>query len=486
VTRTATPRQRDADARRADLRTRLTAPPFFSPALCARAAADVWSAQWLDARSLAARGRQRLASLLRFARTQVPLYRRLHRGLPPPSAVPLADLPVLRKAQVMADLGQSLADGAPDARAIEAFLADPAQIGAPLAGHYAVWTSSGSTGVPGVFVHDGNALAVYDALELLRFRGQSLRPLRGGPLLAAERYAMVAAIEGHFAGVATIERLRRNFPLLSPYVRAFSVLQPLPELVAALNRYRPTLLAAYPTAAELLADEQQAGRLRLALDELWCGGETLSPAARRRLRQVFGCRVREAYGASEFLSIGWPCRHDRLHVNADWVLLEGIDADGRPVPPGVPSQTTLLTNLANRVQPLIRYDLGDSITLLPGPCPCGSPMPAIEVHGRCDDVLAIAVRGGPAVKLMPLALATVLEDEARVSDFQLLQTRPQRLALRLGAAERARAGTARETLRAYLRRLALDHVTVDLDPAEPCRDPASGKLRRVVNALPAA
>lgn len=57
-------------------------------------------------------------------------------------------------------------------------------------------------------------------------------------------------------------------------------------------------------------------------------------------------------------------------MNADWVLLEPVDERHRPTPPGVPSHTVLLTNLANRVQPLIRYDLGDSVTLLDRPCQC--------------------------------------------------------------------------------------------------------------------
>lgn len=458
-------------------------PAYFDPARWGRTAGDVWSGTWLGRDALAERARRRLCALLRFARAHVPLYRRLHRGLPPASTVDLADLPVLNKSQLMADLPASLAAGGPSRADLESFIADPARIGTPLAGRYAVWTSSGSTGVPGIFLHDGDALAVYDALELLRFRGLSMGPVPAGPFLATERYAMVAAIEGHFAGVATVERLRRSFPPLAPWLRAFSVLQPLPALVAQLNGYRPTLLAAYPTVAELLADEQAAGRLRLSLDELWCGGESLGAAARQHLARVFGCRVREAYGASEFLSIAWPCRHDRLHVNCDWVLLEGVDAQGRPVPPGVPSHTTLLTNLANRTQPLIRYDLGDSVTVLPQPCRCGSHMPAIEVQGRSDDVLILTGRQGKTIKLMPLALATVLEDDALVNDFQLLQTGRRCLALRLGRPERQRAEAACAALRAYLQRLGLAGVRIDVDPSAPTRETGSGKLRRVVNAL---
>ena len=210
-------------------------PAFFDAARSGRAAADVWSGTWLDRAGLEQRAQQRLRALLRFARAHVPLYRRLHRGLPPASQLSLADLPVLRKSRLMADLPASFAATGLDRATVQAFIADPARIGTPLADHYAVWTSSGSTGVPGIFVHDGDALAVYDALELLRFRGLTTGPMPAGPFLASERYAMVAAIEGHFAGVATIERLRRTFPLLAPWLRAFSVLQPLPELVAQLN-----------------------------------------------------------------------------------------------------------------------------------------------------------------------------------------------------------------------------------------------------------
>ena len=40
--------------------------------------------------------------------------------------------------------------------------------------------------------------------------------------------------------------------------------------------------------------------------------------------------------------------------------------------PDQPSHTVLITNLANWVQPIIRYNLGDSITAISGPCSCGS------------------------------------------------------------------------------------------------------------------
>ena len=54
------------------------------------------------------------------------------------------------------------------------------------------------------------------------------------------------------------------------------------------------------------------------------------------------------------------------------VILEPVDAAHRPVPDGQVSHTTLLTNLANRTQPLLRYRLSDSLRFLPGGCACAS------------------------------------------------------------------------------------------------------------------
>ena len=216
--------------------------------------------------------------------------------------------------------------------------------------------------------------------------------------------------------------------------RGFSILDPLPHLVAQLNDYRPVYLASYPTMLSLLAEERAAGRLRIDPLHLWSGGELLAASARVEIERAFGCPVVNEYGASECMSIAYGCREGWLHVNADWVLLEPVDGDYHPTPPGEPSHTVLLTNLANRVQPIIRYDLGDSVLAKPEPCACGSPLPAIHVEGRHDDVVSMVAPDGRIVRLLPLALTTVVEEAANVQRFQIVQTSADRLLLRLDAA----------------------------------------------------
>ena len=83
------------------------------------------------------------------------------------------------------------------------------------------------------------------------------------------------------------------------------------------------------------------------------------------------------------------------------------------------SHTTLITNPANLVQPSIRYDIGGRVTWRTERSSCGNAWPAIHVEGRTDDILDFTNASGGRVSLLPLALATALEEHANVYGFQL-------------------------------------------------------------------
>jgi phenylacetate-coenzyme A ligase PaaK-like adenylate-forming protein len=305
------------------------------------------------------------------------------------------------------------------------------------------------------------------------------------PFYLGERFAFVGAIDGHFASHVSVQRQRNGNPWLERTWHSFSILQPTATLVAALNAFAPTIIATYPTAAALLADEAAHGRLRVRPQEVWTGGETLSPPVRLHIEQAFGCALRNSYGASEFLPIAWECGHGRLHVNADWVILEPVDEHFEPVARGQPSHTTLLTNLANHVQPLIRFDIGDRVLLDAERCPCGSALAVVDVQGRRDDVLVVPGRHQEPVTLLPLALTTVLEDEAGAFDFQLQQLATGSLRLTLGPGS-PQTPAARKRCQRVLadfivaQGAARPHIVLRTTDALPLG--RSGKLKRIVAA----
>jgi phenylacetate-CoA ligase len=431
--------------------------------------------------------RTRFAALVRHARSHSSFYREAYRDLAEADLAPEA-LPAVTKGELMRHFDDWATDPEVTLAAVSKFLADPARIGERFLGRYAVWKSSGTSGVPGIYVHDDAALSTYDALlaATLPAAGAALACAHGVVEKAA-RAALVAATGDHYASVASWQRIARALPWAA--ARCFSIQEPLPRLVAALDAWDPAFLASYPTVLAFLAAEREAGRLALAPSLVWSGGENLSPAARARIERAFGCPVVDEYGASECMCIAFGCRAGSLHVNADWVLLEPVDRRYRPSPPGVPSETVLLTNLANRVQPVIRYDLGDSIRVKPEGCPCGSPLPAIEVAGRSGEAVELVAPDGRPVRLSPLAIETALELATPAHPLQVVRTANDRLLLRVPPGDDRARATAWEAaypaLRAYLDAQGLPNVRVALDRQAAAVDPASGKLRRVVVRPPA-
>ena len=357
------------------------------------------------------------------------------------------------------------------------FLADPARIGQCYLGRYVVWTTSGITSRRGVFVHDEDAQVVYTAMLIARTSRHMRSLLRGG------RVAALVIPGGHFTFTAFLEVIRRRYPIVADATCPFSALLPLPELVRELNAFRPASLIGYPTLMRLLAQERLAGRLTIEPELVTTEGERLSSATRTLIEATFHSTVRETYGASEFLVIASDCGHGWCHVNSDWVVLEPVDRSYLPVPPAQVSHTVLLTNLANYVQPLIRYDLGDSVMVSPDPCPCGSPFPALRVEGRRDDMLYMRAPDGRMVPLLPLALVSLLEETPAVSRFQIIQVDPVTLQIRL----ETEAGVDRmhtweelhRRLRGYLAEQGVPSVNMELDAVEPQRDPVGGKFRQV-------
>ena len=402
----------------------------INPFLTAQAAAAVVGCSHASPQAVAQVQQQRLRALLADARERSVVYRERLRGLPD-DAIALARMAPVARDELMQRFDDWVTDPALRLDELRAFTADPTRIGDPYLNRYLIWESSGTSGAPGVFVQDAATLAVYDALETLRRRPDTSLRRWFEPMGLGERLAFVGATNGHFASHINIQRLARLQSWRASSIRSFSILQPMERLVDELNAFAPTVVATYPTAALVLAEQAQRGALNAPVREVWTGGETLGQTARERIEQAFGAELRNSYGASEFLAMGWECGHGRMHLNTDWLLLEPVDEYQQPVPAGQVSHSVLLTNLANTVQPLIRYALGDRVRLETALCGCGSPLPAIEVVGRHDDILRLRGAAGRTVALLPLALSTVMEEGAGVFDFQIVQRDDSTLVVRL-------------------------------------------------------
>ncbi|MGZ4663203.1 MAG: phenylacetate--CoA ligase family protein, partial [Arthrobacter sp.] len=316
---------------------------------------DIWRAGHASQDAIARRQRERLAALVDHARAASPFYRKLYRDVPE-TVTDLRELPPVGKRELMENFDDWVTDPHITLAGLRAdLLGDPSRVGGFYRGQYLVLTTSGSTGEPAVLVHDRNSWLVANLLARSRERRTGVSAAEARAFVRRGLRAAALVADGdHFAGVVLTETARRRSPRIARRVRVFSVLRPLPELVAELNEFQPTVLYGYPSAMLQLAAEQKAGRLRIQPILAVASGESLAATGAAEIEAALGCRATVHYLASEALALTNRCRLGRFHVNADWYIVEPVDKAFQPVPVGELSYTVLVTSLANRVQPLIR------------------------------------------------------------------------------------------------------------------------------------
>jgi len=173
-----------------------------------------------------------------------------------------------------------------------------------------------------------------------------------------------------------------------PAIGARAVLPPeawtpesLPFLIEA--RGVTCLVAAPRQLAKILALPANGfrGRIRTML----ASAEPLPAHLRADIEAAWGCEVFDHWGMTETgYGGGVECSaHAGYHLREAGLYVEVTDyATGAPLPAGVQGEI-LLTTLGERALPLLRYRTGDAGVLLPGPCPCGSPLRRLgPVPGR--------------------------------------------------------------------------------------------------------
>jgi len=173
-------------------------------------------------------------------------------------------------------------------------------------------------------------------------------------------------------------------------------------------------LQGWPSVVRLLALEALAGRLTLTPTWVSVAGEVCTPPVREAVRAAWGIELSEFWGCSEG-TYAFPCGvGEGMHIADDQVILEPVDMEGNVVPYGQPADRVLLTNLYNLDQPLVRYDIADSVTITDAPCPCGCAHRRITgIHGRMDGLFEL----GSGVAVPRREFETVLLAAPGVADF---------------------------------------------------------------------
>lgn len=214
------------------------------------------------------------------------------------------------------------------------------------------------------------------------------------------------------------------------------------------DRWRPALVIGYAETldawARLLLDR---GRRVAAPKAIISTAGVLTAEQRTVIESAFTARVFNRYGSREVSVIAAETsRHDGLVVPPLHAYVEVVDRAGRPLPAGMDGDV-LVTSLSNGVMPLIRYRLGDRAAWATDPqdpvswtvSASGAAAPLLprawprlaSVTGRITDHFIAA--DGALVHTG--ALRTRLYGVSGIRAYQLVQTAPQTVVVRLVADE---------------------------------------------------
>lgn len=426
---------------------------FFHPYAIWRLHRDFERNQWREPSELGALRNSRLAAMVDHALLHVPFYRELGRRLdlrPGDVKQPqdLAVFPVLRKDVLRLRRHEFTADNVDTSGAREV-------------------STSGTSGEPVRLLMDRDA----NCLEFVYY----WRHWGWGGFRLGDKFAELGS---HY--FLTRPRLGDRPWCWQPHLRRLILNSgrlssaSAREMAAAVNRFRPRFLKGTASSLYFFARSlQDAGINHLEFRCVFSTGESLLPAYRKVMEEVFGCRALDSYGHMERTVAVSECPEGGLHINTDYGVLQ-IDAEGDGNGSG--GYPVLGTGLHNWVMPLIRYEVGDQVELEDGSCPCGRSFPLVRrLLGRSRDVI-ITPDGRYVTTLF---LVPELVDG--VDFVQFRQITSDRLMVSMVSGPGWSEASGRQILE-YTTRLLGEGVTLQTDlvsSVDRLRD-RSGKLRVVI------
>lgn len=367
----------------------LPALDFFRGTRTARRIAELDRSQWWPPEKHREEQAHALASLIAYAFTRVPYYRRLAADLgiraeDIRTPEDLTSLPLLTKDIVHENLQDLVAEAYPRKRLRSS------------------WTG-GTTGNRMHFYTTRDyqlSWALPRWLRSMEMQGFSL----GDPHVSVRQMIARHTTMRERLTHAMSARFQRVMRLDSMTVTE----ENLASITDAIERASPCTLAAYPSSLALIAQYvKDSGHRPPHVLATMVGGEQLLPHQRAIVREVFGNEPYLRYGSNELQEAAAECpAHEGLHLAVEDFIIEVVDDQGRSVPAGQEGRL-VFTNLRNYGMPFIRYAIGDIGSLMQSHCSCGRTLPLLNpIVARTIDFLY--TRDGQRIAPMQLDMSPVL------------------------------------------------------------------------------
>lgn len=249
--------------------------------------------------------------------------------------------------------------------------------------------------------------------------------------------------------------------------------------VEHIRRARPAMLFGYPSALSRIAEHAHGRGIRLddlGIKVVFVTSERLYPEQRMIIEQRYGAPVANGYGGRDAGFIAHQCPAGGLHLSAEDIVVELVDGEGRPVPPGTPGEV-VVTHTATRDFPFVRYRTGDVAVMSTERCACGRGLPMLaDIQGRTTDFITAA----DGTVMHGLALIYVVRDLPGIRQFKIVQHSLTATEV-LIVPETGFGAAQRDSIAAGFRQRLGAAVNIEIREVTEIPPEKSGKFRYVVS-----
>lgn len=337
-----------------------------------------------------------LRDLLMHAQTHVPYYQKIFSGM----AFNAADLQSLSDLARLPFLNKSV------------IRENSAALQSDIARHLVRCNTGGSGGEPLVFFVGKNRTSHDVAAKWRAIRWWDVDI--GDPEIVVWGSPIEVGAQDHLRNL-------RDWVLRTRLLPAFEMSeQKLDIFLAEIRAVRPKMLFGYPSALSYIARHARTKGIRmddLDMQVAFVTSERLYDDQRAIISETFNCPVANGYGGRDAGFIAHECPHGGMHITAEDIIIEIIDAQGNVLPPGECGEI-VVTHLATHDFPFIRYQTGDMGILHDQSCSCGRGLPLLkEIQGRNTDF--VVAQDGTVMH--GLALIYILRDLPQIEAFKIIQ-----------------------------------------------------------------
>lgn len=329
---------------------------------------------------------------------------------------------------------------------------------------YTIGLSSGTSGNPGIILVSDKERAVWVATIFKRVIGLQFKKRKVAFFLRAN---------------STLYESVNSSLIQFEY---FDLSQKMDELALKLNQYQPDIIVAPATVLQNLSENPTININ--TVQQVISVAEVLDELSRKAIVKRFpDALISQVYQATEGF-LAYTCKKGNIHLNETQVHfeLEPIQTDA----PNDRRRQIIITDFTRKVQPVIRYRMGDIVQLSHAPCNCGDSSQTIDaIEGRNEDCLKFKSQDNKDVILFPdLVRQWLVRASQDISDFRVIQTGAYDINIQLLISEDQQASLQQAISKQFTQFQTDNHLNQNIHltfkPFEPSTNLLS-KHRRVVN-----